>query len=60
LDAKTGGMIMGLLDGLHRAHGLTSIYVTHNLSFANRCDRVLKLEAGALAACFEEDGKAYV
>jgi lipoprotein-releasing system ATP-binding protein len=60
LDAKTGGMIMELLDGLHRSHGLTSIYVTHNLSFANRCDRVLKLEAGALSACFEEDGKAYV
>jgi lipoprotein-releasing system ATP-binding protein len=45
---------------MHRTHGLTSVYVTHNLSFASRCDRVLKLEGGALAPCLLEDGKAYV
>jgi ABC-type bacteriocin/lantibiotic exporter with double-glycine peptidase domain len=27
---------------------LTSIYVTHNLSFAARCDRILQLEKGDL------------
>jgi lipoprotein-releasing system ATP-binding protein len=48
LDYKTGEMIIGLLAELHRSHRLTSIYVTHNLSFARRCDRVLKLEAGIL------------
>lgn len=48
LDFKTGEMIIGLLAELHRSHRLTSIYVTHNLSFARRCDRVLKLEAGIL------------
>ncbi|MGC9972067.1 MAG: ABC transporter ATP-binding protein [Bryobacteraceae bacterium] len=48
LDFRTGDMIMGLLGELHRSHQLTSIYVTHNLSFAKRCDRVLKLEGGAL------------
>jgi lipoprotein-releasing system ATP-binding protein len=41
-------MIMGLLAELHRSHRLTSIYVTHNLSFAKRCDRILKLEGGSL------------
>jgi lipoprotein-releasing system ATP-binding protein len=60
LDARTADMIFGLLDDLHRSHGLTSIYVTHNLSFARRCDRVLKLEGGALAPCPLEDGKTYV
>jgi lipoprotein-releasing system ATP-binding protein len=60
LDAKTGGMIMELLDDLHRSHGLTSVYVTHNLSFARRCDRVLKLEGGALSPCPLEDGRTYV
>jgi lipoprotein-releasing system ATP-binding protein len=60
LDAKTADMIYGLLDDLHRSHGLTSIYVTHNLAFARRCDRVLKLEGGALAPCSLEDGKTYV
>jgi ABC-type lipoprotein export system ATPase subunit len=27
---------------------LTSIYVTHNLSFATRCDRILQLDKGDL------------
>ena len=48
LDHRTGEMIISLLTELHRSHGLTSVYVTHNLSFARRCDRVLRLEAGAL------------
>jgi lipoprotein-releasing system ATP-binding protein len=48
LDFKTGEMIMDLLDELHRSHRLTSIYVTHNLAFARRCDRILKMEAGTM------------
>ncbi len=54
LDHRTGEMIIGLLTELHRFHGLTSVYVTHNMSFARRCDRVLRLEAGAL--CPEGEG----
>jgi len=50
LDARTGEMIITLLEELHRSHRLTSVYVTHNVSFARRCDRVLKLEGGVLAA----------
>jgi lipoprotein-releasing system ATP-binding protein len=42
-------MIFELLEGLHRSHRLTSVLVTHNLSFARRCDRVLSLEKGGLA-----------
>ncbi len=53
LDAKTGEMIIALLAEIHRAHRLTSVYVTHNLSFARRCDRVLKLEAGTLSGVEE-------
>jgi lipoprotein-releasing system ATP-binding protein len=48
LDFRTGEMIISLLRQLHRSHNLTSIYVTHNLTFANRCDRVLQLDKGAL------------
>lgn len=48
LDFRTGEMIIGLLNDLHQSHGLTSIFVTHNLSFASRCDRVLDLRKGAL------------
>ena len=48
LDFRTGEMIISLLQQLHRSHRLTSIYVTHNLSFASRCDRILQLEKGVL------------
>ena len=48
LDHRTGEMIMSLLEDLHRTHRLTSIYVTHNLSFARRADRVLLLDQGGL------------
>ena len=48
LDHRTGEMIVSLINELHRSHQLTSIYVTHNPSFARRCDRVLRLEAGNL------------
>lgn len=48
LDYRTGEMIMALLEELHRHHDLTSIYVTHNLTFAERSDRILKLDKGTL------------
>jgi lipoprotein-releasing system ATP-binding protein len=48
LDFRTGDMIFELLGRLQRKHELTSILVTHNNSFARRCDRILKLEGGVL------------
>jgi lipoprotein-releasing system ATP-binding protein len=48
LDFRTGEMIMGLIEDLHRSRQLTSIHVTHNLQFAHRADRVVKLEQGKL------------
>jgi lipoprotein-releasing system ATP-binding protein len=50
LDYKTGDMIMGLIEDLHRSRNLTSIHVTHNLNFARRADRVLALERGRLSS----------
>jgi lipoprotein-releasing system ATP-binding protein len=50
LDFRTGEKIADLFDELHRSHGLTSVFVTHNLHFAARCDRVLRLEEGRLVA----------
>src|SRR5690349_6121606 len=49
LDFRTGEMIFQLLERLHQNHQLTSVFVTHNLLFARRCDRVLKLENGTLS-----------
>jgi lipoprotein-releasing system ATP-binding protein len=48
LDFRTGEMIFELLSNLRRLHELTSILVTHNNSFAQRCDRILRLEGGVL------------
>ena len=48
LDFRTGEMIFELLGRLQRLHELTSILVTHNNSFAQRCDRILRLEGGVL------------
>ncbi len=48
LDFRTGEMIMGLVEDLHRSRKLTSIHATHNLEFARRADRILKMEHGTL------------
>jgi len=48
LDTVTAEVVFELIARLHREHGLTSLLVTHNLGFARRCDRVLKLEGGRL------------
>ena len=46
LDNRTAGLIFDLVQRLHREHRLTSLIVTHNLDFARRCDRVLRLNQG--------------
>lgn len=48
LDNRTGQAVFDLIQGLHRAHGLTSILVTHNVDFAERCGRMLRLRGGVL------------
>jgi lipoprotein-releasing system ATP-binding protein len=48
LDFRTGEMIFELLEDLHRTHQLTSVFVTHNLSFARRCSRAFTLDRGGL------------
>lgn len=48
LDFRTGERIVDLIAELHERHGLTSVFVTHNLAFAAGCDRVLELKKGLL------------
>jgi len=55
LDFRTGEMIFELLEGLHQSHRLTSVFVTHNMSFARRCHRVLNMENGGIAQGFAID-----
>src|SRR5229473_987591 len=46
LDGRTGELVFELVARLHREHQLTSVIATHNLAFARRCHRVLRLERG--------------
>jgi len=46
LDKGTAEWIFELLSRLHRECQLTSLIATHNLAFARRCHRVLRLQNG--------------
>ena len=46
LDGQTAEAVFALIARLHREHQLTSLIATHNLSFARRCHRVLRLQRG--------------
>ena len=50
LDTKTGATIMELMFDLNRKSSTTLVLVTHDSSLAERCDRVLSLDAGNLVA----------
>jgi lipoprotein-releasing system ATP-binding protein len=46
LDGQTAEAVFALIARLHEQHQLTSLIATHNLSFARRCHRVLRLQRG--------------
>jgi len=46
LDNRTADSIFEYISHLHRDYQLTSLIATHNLAFARRCDRVLRLQNG--------------
>ena len=48
LDSNTGNNIMELMFELNRSSSTTLVLVTHDLSLADRCDRILRLDAGLL------------
>ncbi len=50
LDTRTGANIMELMFELNRDSSTTLVLVTHDLALAERCDRVLALEAGKLVS----------
>jgi lipoprotein-releasing system ATP-binding protein len=46
LDGRTAESVFELIARLHREYQLTSLIATHNLGFARRCHRVLRLDHG--------------
>ena len=49
LDDATAEQVFSLLLSLTRERSLAAVVVTHNLVFAQRCDRVLRLAGGTLS-----------
>ena len=48
LDGRTADAIFELIARLHRERQLTSLIATHNMAFARRCDRILRLQNGRI------------
>jgi lipoprotein-releasing system ATP-binding protein len=48
LDSRTADSVFDLIASLHRDYQLTSLIATHNLAFARRCHRVLRLQNGRM------------
>ncbi len=48
LDSKTGAHIIELLFELNQEHQTTLILVTHDRDLADRCQRMIKLDAGKI------------
>ncbi len=46
LDSRTSETVFELISRLHGEHQLSSLIATHNMSFARRCHRALKIESG--------------
>jgi putative ABC transport system ATP-binding protein len=49
LDRKTGQSIIELLFALNRERRTTLVLVTHDEALAGRCERLIRLDAGAIA-----------
>ncbi|HXZ30998.1 MAG TPA: ATP-binding cassette domain-containing protein [Terriglobales bacterium] len=48
LDGRTADLVFELIARLHRECRLTSLIATHNLAFARRCQRVMRLQNGTI------------
>jgi len=54
LDNRTADSVFELIARLHRDCRLTSLIATHNLAFARRCQRVLRLQNGRMEEVLPE------
>lgn len=57
LDRKTGQAIIDLLFALNRERQTTLVLVTHDEALASRCERLIRLDAGAIAEDTSDSGR---
>ena len=53
LDGKTGGQIIELLFGMHRRRQTTLVLITHDAALAAKCQRIVHMNDGRIAAATE-------
>ena len=50
LDYQTGEAVVEVLFRMNREYGTTLVLVSHDLGLADRCDRIIRMEAGHIQA----------
>lgn len=50
LDHQTGENVIDILFRMNREYGTTLVLVSHDLGLADRCDRIIQMEAGHIKA----------
>lgn len=50
LDQQTGEAVIDILFRMNREYGTTLVLVSHDLDLAERCDRIIRMEAGRIQA----------
>jgi putative ABC transport system ATP-binding protein len=58
LDENTGSQIVDLLFAQQAERGATLVLVTHDLSLARKCDRMVRLRSGHIEAQVTREGQA--
>jgi putative ABC transport system ATP-binding protein len=58
LDQRTGETVINLLFQLNREAGTTLLLVTHDISLASRCNRILYMDAGKFVAAPGQPAKS--
>ena len=58
LDQKTGQTVIDILFHMNREYGTTLVLVSHDLGLAERCDRIIQMEAGRIVAPAADAAKA--
>lgn len=48
LDQQTGEAVIDILFRMNREYGTTLVLVSHNMGLAERCDRIIQMEAGQI------------
>ncbi len=52
LDTASSDAVFATMRDVNRTNGTTFLLVTHNMSLAHRCDRILELVDGRLVSPF--------